>query len=136
MRNTCVQMVVIFELESGCQLQLNLGGQKDPTRVSRSPLEPDLAPNEGRNSRMAGSEVTWGRGDTRRIHRMALVLFLLRFDLVLCVCCKLDVKATTLIREEANLGWIGKRRKHADESTLQKGSLFIEAESQCGSSTK
>ena len=37
-----------------------------------------------------------------------------------CVCCKLDVKATILIREEANLGWIGKRRMHANESNLQK----------------
>ena len=37
-----------------------------------------------------------------------------------CVCCKLDVKATILIREEANLGWIGKRRVHANESNLQK----------------
>jgi len=45
------------------------------------------------------------------------------------VCCKLDVKATILIREESNLGWIGKRRMHANESTLQKDSLFIEAES-------
>jgi hypothetical protein len=50
-------------------------------------------------------------------------------DLDLSVCCQLDVKATILIREESNLGWIGKRRRHANESALQKGSLFIEAES-------
>ena len=55
------------------------------------------------------------------IYRTVLVLILLRLDLDLAfVCCKLDVKATILIREEANLGWIGERRMHANESNLQK----------------
>jgi hypothetical protein len=86
-------------------------------------------------SRMAGSGWTWGRGETRRIYRMVLVLLLLRLDLDLTWLLRvLQARATILIQEEANLGWIGKRRMHANESTLQKGSLFIEAESSCGSS--